>query len=148
MKKVIVTGGSGFIGSNLVNFLIKKKLFVINIDKLTYPSNIFNLKNKRNYRFYKLDINNQKKLKKIISKYRPKAIFNLAAETHVDRSIDGPKNFITSNIFGIFNVLEVIRDLKRKKINTKLIHVSTDEVYGDIKKGERSDLANLANDLL
>ena len=139
MKKVIVTGGSGFIGSNLVNFLIKKKLFVINIDKLTYPSNIFNLKNKRNYRFYKLDINNQKKLKKIISKYRPKAIFNLAAETHVDRSIDGPKNFITSNIFGIFNVLEVIRDLKRKKINTKLIHVSTDEVYGDIKKGERSD---------
>ncbi len=140
MKKIIVTGGSGFIGSNLINFLIKRKIFVINIDKLTYSSNRIKNKNrnKRNYKFYKLDINNKNKLVKIIRKYKPKAIFNLAAETHVDRSIDSPKNFISSNILGVFNLLEAIRYLKREKIKTKLIHISTDEVYGDIKKNERS----------
>ena len=140
MKKIIVTGGSGFIGSNLINFLIKRKIFVINIDKLTYSSNRIKNKNrnKRNYKFYKLDINNKNKLVKIIRKYKPKAIFNLAAETHVDRSIDGPKNFISSNILGVFNLLEAIRYLEREKIKTKLIHISTDEVYGDIKKNERS----------
>ncbi|OUX44362.1 dTDP-glucose 4,6-dehydratase [bacterium TMED277] len=141
MKKVIVTGGSGFIGSNLINFLIKKKLFVINVDKLTYSSNKYNNKNKNtnNYKFYKADINNKNKLTEIIKKHKPKAIFNLAAETHVDRSIDGPRNFINSNIFGVFNILEVIRSFKKKNINIKLIHVSTDEVYGDIKKNNRSD---------
>ena len=140
MKKVIVTGGSGFIGSNLVNFLIKRKFFVINIDKLTYSSNKYkeNQKSKRSYKFYKMDIGN-KNLKKIILKYKPKAIFNLAAETHVDRSIDGPKNFIQSNILGTFNLLETLRFLKKKKIEPKLIHISTDEVYGDIKKNFRSD---------
>ena len=140
MKKIIVTGGSGFIGSNLINFLIKRKIFVINIDKLTYSSNRIKNKNrnKRNYKFYKLDINNKNKLVKIIRKYKPKAIFNLAAETHVDRSIDGPKNFISSNILGVFNLLEAIRYLEKEKIKTKLIHISTDEVYGDIKKNERS----------
>ena len=140
MKKVIVTGGSGFIGSNLVNFLIKRKFFVINIDKLTYSSNKYkeNLKSKRSYKFYKMDIGN-KNLKKIIQKYKPKAIFNLAAETHVDRSIDRPKNFIQSNILGTFNLLETLRFLKKRKIEPKLIHISTDEVYGDIKKNLRSD---------
>ena len=141
MKKIIVTGGSGFIGSNLVNFLIKKKYFVINIDKLTYSSNklAHKVKTKKNYKFYKLDINNRKELTKIIIKYKPKAIFNLAAETHVDRSIDGPKQFINSNILGTYNLLESIKISKKKKINTKLIHISTDEVYGDIKKNKRSD---------
>ena len=140
MKKIIVTGGSGFIGSNLVNFLIKKKYFVINIDKLTYASNKkvhFNKSNKF-YKFYKLDLNNQKKIIKLIRKYKPRAIFNLAAETHVDRSIDGPKNFIDTNVLGTFNLLESIRYLKKNKINTKLIHISTDEVYGDIKGSKRS----------
>ena len=140
MKKIIVTGGSGFIGSNLINFLIKRKIFVINIDKLTYSSNKHKNKNRnsKNYKFYKLDINNKIKLAKIIRKYKPEAIFNLAAETHVDRSIDGPKNFISSNILGVFNLLETIRYLEREKIKTKLIHISTDEVYGDMKKNERS----------
>ena len=139
MKKIIVTGGSGFIGSNLVNFLIKKKYFVINLDKLTYSSNKLDAsrRNKNNYKLIKLDINN-KKLIKIIKKYKPKAIFNLAAETHVDRSIDGPKNFIHTNINGTFNLLESLRFLNKKKISPKLIHISTDEVYGDIKKN-RSD---------
>ena len=140
MKKIIVTGGNGFIGSNLVNFLLNKKFFVINIDKNKYSNNSYllnNLKNK-NYRFYKLDINS-KKLFKIISKYKPSAIFNLAAETHVDRSIDSPQDFIYSNILGTFNILEQIRKYKKKfRKNLKLIHVSTDEVYGDIIKKERS----------
>ena len=140
MKKIIVTGGSGFIGSNLVEFLIKKKFFVINLDKLTYSSNNYEnkIKNKKNYKLIKLDIANRKKIEKIILKFKPKAIFNLAAETHVDRSIDGPDKFIHSNIYGTFSILESLKHLKKKKITPKLIHVSTDEVYGDIKKGYRS----------
>ena len=140
MKKIIVTGGSGFIGSNLVNFLIKKKFFVINVDKLTYSSNKLDTsyRNRKNYKFIKLDINN-KKLTEIIKKYKPSAIFNLAAETHVDRSIDGPKNFIHTNIYGTFNLLESLRSLSKKRISPKLIHISTDEVYGDIKIGRTSE---------
>ena len=141
MKKIIVTGGSGFIGSNLVNFLIRKKFFVINLDKLTYSSNKYHNKNRssKNYKFIKVDIVNKEKITKIIKKYKPKVIFNLAAETHVDRSIDGPYNFIQTNINGAFSLLESLRFLKKKKINPKLVHISTDEVYGDIKKSERSD---------
>ena len=140
MKKVIVTGGSGFIGSNLVNFLIEKKFYVINLDKLTYSSNTYKnkLRNKKNYKLIKIDIINKKKITKIITKYKPDVIFNLAAETHVDRSIDGPKNFIQTNIVGTFSLLEALRQLQKRKINPKLIHVSTDEVYGDIKKNYRS----------
>ena len=138
---MIVTGGSGFIGSNLVNFLIQKKYFVINIDKLTYSSNRYDEKkrNKKFYKHYRIDIKNKKKLLEIIKKNSPKAIFNLAAETHVDRSIDGPKAFIDTNINGTFNLLEAIRYLKKRNKDCKLIHISTDEVYGDIKGNLRSD---------
>ena len=135
MKKVIVTGGLGFIGSNLINILVEK-YFVINIDKVTYASNFKNIHpNIKNYKFYKKDINNKVFIKNILKKYKPSIIFNLAAETHVDRSIDGPKKFIESNILGVFNLLESIRDYKKK---IKLIHISTDEVYGDIKKKYKS----------
>ena len=140
MKKVIVTGGNGFIGSNLINFLLNKKFFVINIDKNKYSNGSYLLNNRkiRNYKFFKLDINS-KKIFNIFVKYKPEAIFNLAAETHVDRSIDSPKDFIYSNINGTFNILEQLRKIKKKyKKNFKLIHVSTDEVYGDLKKNERS----------
>ena len=140
MKKVIVTGGNGFIGSNLIIFLLKKKYFVINIDHNKYSKNSYLLKdiNKKRYKFFRLDINN-KKILTIFKKYKPDAIFNLAAETHVDRSIDRPKDFISSNILGTFNILEQIRIYKKKyKRDIKLIHVSTDEVYGDLKKNERS----------
>ena len=128
MKKVIVTGGSGFIGSNLVDYLIKKRYFVINVDKLTYSSNRYSnkVRNNKNYKLIKIDIINQKQITKIIKKYRPSAIFNLAAETHVDRSIDGPKNFIHTNINGTFNLLEALIFLQKKKIIPKLIHISTD----------------------
>ena len=141
MKKIVITGGNGFIGSNLVNFLIKKKFFVINIDKNKYSKGSYLLKNikNKNYKFYNFDINN-KKILKIFNEYQPDAIFNLAAETHVDRSIDSPKDFIYSNIHGTFNILEQIRNYKKKnKKKIRLIHISTDEVYGDLKKNERSD---------
>ena len=141
MKKIIVTGGSGFIGSNLVNFLIKKKYFVINIDKLTYSSNKFDdpIRNKGNYRLFKFDINNKNKLINVIKKSKPLAIFNLAAETHVDRSIDGPSAFIQTNILGTFNLLESLRFFQKRNLKIRLIHISTDEVYGDIKNSLRSN---------
>ena len=141
MKKIIVTGGSGFIGSNLVDYLINKKYFVINLDKLTYASNVYKstIRTPKNYRLIKVDIVNKNRITKIIKKYNPKVIFNLAAETHVDRSIDGPSNFVHTNINGMFGLLESLRFLQKKGITPKLIHVSTDEVYGDIKKGFKSD---------
>ena len=135
MEKIIITGGLGFIGSNLINIL-KDKYFIINIDKVSYASNFKNIDlNIKNYKFYKQDINNKIFIKNILEKYNPSIIFNLAAETHVDRSIDGPKSFIDSNILGVFNLLESIRNYKKK---IKLIHISTDEVYGDIKKNYKS----------
>ena len=143
MKKIIITGGSGFIGGNLVNFFIKKKYFVINIDKLSYSGINFNLKNinKKLYRFVKADINNRKIVIETLKQYKPFVVFNLAAETHVDRSIDVPKPFIHSNINGVFNLLEAIRFYNKISINkTKLVHISTDEVYGDIfNKAIRAD---------
>jgi len=143
MKKVLVTGGSGFIGSNLVKYLLKKKYFVINVDKLNYcanPFNLYSVKKNKNYVFYKTDINNRKKILKILKKYKPVCIFNLAAESHVDRSIDKPENFIKSNILGVYNLLESILIHKKKnKKNIKLIHVSTDEVYGDLIVGKSKE---------
>ena len=135
MKKIIVTGGLGFIGSNLINIL-QKKYFIINIDKVSYASNHSNIDpNIKNYKFYKQDINNKTFIKNILKKYNPSIIFNLAAETHVDRSIDEPKKFLESNILGVFNLIEAVRSYKKK---IKLIHISTDEVYGDIKKNHKS----------
>ena len=140
MKKVIVTGGLGFIGSNLIDLLLKKKFNVLNIDKITYSSNFYNTKeyrNSKNYKFIKLDIKD-KRLKKILFKYKPNCIFNLAAETHVDRSIDNPESFIQSNIVGVYNLLENFK-IYSQKYNSKLIHISTDEVYGDILTGRSSE---------
>ena len=135
MEKIIVTGGLGFIGSNLINIL-KNKYFIVNIDKVSYASNFKNIEqNIKNYKFYRQDINNKIFIKSIINKYNPSIIFNVAAETHVDRSIDGPKQFIESNFLGVFNLLESIRYYKNK---IKLIHISTDEVYGDIKRNHKS----------
>ncbi|MBD1141135.1 dTDP-glucose 4,6-dehydratase [Pelagibacterales bacterium SAG-MED39] len=141
MKKVIVTGGLGFIGSNLIELLLEKKYKVINIDKNTYSSNFYNVKEfkkNKNYSFIKCDIANRK-LAKIINKHRPIGIFNLAAETHVDRSIDGPESFIQSNIIGVFNILEIFRKFSVKNKKSRLVHISTDEVYGDILTGRTKE---------
>ena len=139
-KKIVVTGGLGFIGSNLIELLLKKNFYVINIDKITYSSNFYNTREfnqNKNYTFIKCDINSNK-IKNILFKYKPSCIFNLAAETHVDRSIDNPSHFINSNINGIYNILECFKKYYEKYKKTKLIHISTDEVYGDVLEG-RSD---------
>ena len=143
MKKVVVTGGSGFIGSNLIQLLLKKNFFVINIDKSSYSANPYNVKNfkkNKNYLFFKLDINNKQKIFKILKKYKPIGIFNLAAETHVDRSIDDAENFIKSNVLGVYNLLEAIRKLEdRIKNKLRFLQISTDEVYGDIPENKKAD---------
>ena len=139
-KNIIVTGGLGFIGSNLIEFLLEKKFFVLNIDKVTYSSNFYNVKKfkaSKNYKFIKSDIGNIK-MKNILFKYKPICVFNLAAETHVDRSIDNPKSFIQNNIVSVHNLLENFR-LFSKRYKSKLIHISTDEVFGDILKGRASE---------
>ena len=123
-KKIIVTGGLGFIGSNLVNLLIKQKYSVINLDRVSYSSNFYNtkdIKDLKNYTFIKCDINNKSRLLEIFLKYKPACIFNLAAETHVDRSIDGPKDFINNNILGVFNLLEAFRKFAKKYKKTRVL---------------------------
>jgi len=141
MKKIIVTGGLGFIGSNLIQLLLKKKFYVINVDKATYSSNFYNTKEyivNKNYKFIKCDINS-KKIKDIFLKFKPSCIFNLAAETHVDRSIDSPEDFIQSNIIGVYNILESFKVYSKKNNTAKLIHISTDEVYGDVLTGRSNE---------
>ncbi len=137
MKRFIVTGGYGFIGSNLIRLLLKKKYKVLNIDNLSYSAQKYNLKDiiAKNYQFKKIDINNKKALIKIFNKFKPHGIFNLAADTHVDRSIDNSFNFIKNNILGVYNLLEAIKVYKNK---LRLVHISTDEVYGDILGSIRS----------
>ena len=142
MHRVLVTGGLGFIGSNLIKLLIKQKYSVINIDKISYSSNFYNtkeFKKNKKYKFIKCDIQNKKKILQILNKYKPLGIFNLAAETHVDRSIDGPQNFIYSNILGVFSLLESFKKYYKKNKNIKLIHISTDEVFGDVLKGRSKE---------
>jgi dTDP-glucose 4,6-dehydratase len=143
---ILVTGGAGFIGSNFIaNWLSHSRELIINIDKLTYAGNLENLtpvKKFKNYIFKRGDICDYNFLTSIFKKHRPRAIINFAAETHVDRSILYSKKFIDTNIYGVFQLLEVSRhyfhSLKGlNNSNFRFLHVSTDEVYGDLTLSEK-----------
>lgn len=141
-KKILITGGAGFIGSALVRYILNEtEHSVINIDKLSYSGNLESLRsieNSKNYTFKQIDICNVKDLERVFKDKQPDIVMHLAAESHVDRSIDGPRVFIQTNIVGTFNLLEVARTYWQalkddKKEKFRFIHVSTDEVYGDLK---------------
>ncbi len=141
IKNVLVTGGAGFIGSNLINYLFYQTDFagrIINVDKLTYAGNLNNLKEiesdykSKRYFFEKVDICDFKNIKKIFEHYEIDTVIHLAAESHVDRSILGPAEFIQTNIIGTFNLLEIVRGFWKGKEDVLFHHVSTDEVYGSL----------------
>lgn len=140
-KIIMVTGGAGFIGSALVRYLINEmQCQVINVDKLTYAGNLENLKtvaDNNRYHFEQVDICNSNAIERIFRQYQPDFVMHLAAESHVDRSIDGPADFIQTNIVGTYNLLEQARSYWSTLQNDKrqafrFHHISTDEVYGDL----------------
>jgi len=144
-KTIIVTGGAGFIGSELIRYLIENtKYKVVNIDKLTYSGNLeslISIESNPNYIFEQIDICDENELKRVFAEHKPDIVMHLAAESHVDRSIDGPKDFIHTNIFGTFVLLEQAKNYWQKLQGTKkedfrFLHVSTDEVYGDLNGKE------------
>ena len=141
-NKILVTGGSGFIGSNFIHYLINNTDYqrIINLDKLTYAGNtenLINIQDNTRYKFIKGDICDKQCIKKIFQDYSPNKIVHFAAETHVDRSIDGPKDFINTNIVGTSILLEeslsYYNKLKKlSKSSFKFHHISTDEVFGSL----------------
>ncbi|NGP76944.1 dTDP-glucose 4,6-dehydratase [Balneolaceae bacterium YR4-1] len=140
MLKILVTGGAGFIGSNLLLFLHEKFPYYqfLNIDKLSYASDLSYLdaiSDSDRYQFRKIDITDRDKVKESIRDFQPEGVFHLAAESHVDNSIKGPEPFILSNVVGTFNLLEECRQLWQEDEQTwqnRFLHVSTDEVYGTL----------------
>ena len=150
--KIIITGGCGFIGGTLIRkLLINKFNYILNIDKFGYASDhkaiddLLKEKNYNNYKFYRLDLKDKKKLFEIINSFKPDLIMHLAAESHVDRSINDPEIFIESNILGTFNLLDATREYLQglnDKQKSKFIfhHISTDEVFGSLgHKGKFSE---------
>ena len=145
-KKILVTGGAGFIGSNLIIRLLELSCYeVFNLDKISYASDkeaieIFlteNIEKKNKYEFIQADLYDKNQIKSIIKSIKPNFIFNLAAETHVDRSIDSPRIFLESNVVGTFNLLEATHEYWKQlnideKLKFKFIHISTDEVFGSL----------------
>ncbi len=140
MKTILITGGAGFIGSHVVRLFVNKypSYRIVNLDKLTYAGNLENLKdieNFENYIFEKGDIIDSNFLQKLFKKYNFDGVIHLAAESHVDRSITNPMEFIMTNVVGTVNLLNVCKDSWRSEKNNKLFyHVSTDEVYGSLGK--------------
>ena len=136
MKTIFITGGAGFIGSALVRYLIQHTDYrVVNIDKLTYAGNLESLasvSSHLHYVFEQTDIVDQKAIEGLFVKYQPQAILHLAAESHVDRSIDGPATFVQTNVVGTMSLLEAARHYQKKFPEFRFIHVSTDEVYGSL----------------
>ena len=141
-KTILVTGGAGFIGSALIRHIIKETQHsVVNVDKLSYSGNLESLKSidqNKGYIFEQVDICNENELNRVFKKNKPDVVMHLAAESHVDRSIDGPGDFIQTNIVGTFKLLEQSKIYWKslegsKKENFRFLHVSTDEVYGDLE---------------
>jgi dTDP-glucose 4,6-dehydratase len=142
---ILVTGGAGFIGSNFVALMINSSpLTVINLDKLTYAGNLATVEQfatSEQHIFVQGDIGDRQLLQNLLAKYQPRAIINFAAETHVDRSIDGPASFIETNINGTFNLLEAARQHWRNltapaRDEFRFLHISTDEVFGSLAPDE------------
>ncbi|ERH26447.1 dTDP-glucose 4,6-dehydratase [Aggregatibacter sp. oral taxon 458 str. W10330] len=142
MKKILVTGGAGFIGSAVVRHIIENTQdSVVNVDKLTYAGNLESLESVENnprYTFEQVDICDAKALARVFEQHKPDAVMHLAAESHVDRSIDGPAAFIETNIVGTYTLLEATRAYwntlsNEKKVAFRFHHISTDEVYGDLE---------------
>ena len=137
-KKILVTGGAGFIGSHVVRLLVNKypDYLIINIDKLTYagnPENLIDIEKKPNYLFEKIDINDEKKVFELFEKYKFDGVIHLAAESHVDRSISNPNEFIYTNVIGTLNLLNASKLIWEDKKEDKVFyHISTDEVYGSL----------------
>jgi len=138
---VFVTGGAGFIGSAVIRYLLDQtNASVVNIDKLTYAGNLASIPQgggNNRYAFAKVDICDGKKLRALFERHRPHAVMNLAAESHVDRSIDGPADFIQTNVVGTFSLLQETLHFWRnlavgERAEFRLLHVSTDEVYGSL----------------
>lgn len=140
--KILVTGGAGFIGSAVIRHIIKNTQdSVVNLDKLTYAGNLESLtevSDSDRYAFEQVDICDATELTRVFNQYQPDAVMHLAAESHVDRSIDGPAEFIQTNIVGTYTLLEAARAYwntlsESLKVNFRFHHISTDEVYGDLE---------------
>ena len=140
MKNILVTGGAGFIGSHLVRLLVNKypEYHIFNMDVLTYAGNLENLKDieaKENYTFVKCDICDFKKVKQIFEDYKIDSVIHLAAESHVDRSIEDPFSFAQTNVMGTLSLLQAAKSYWNENFTNKVFyHVSTDEVYGSLGK--------------
>src|SRR5690554_3930335 len=142
MRKILVTGGAGFIGSAVIRHIINNTNdLVVNVDKLTYAGNLESLasvSDNERYVFEQVDICNQVELERVFTEHQPDAVMHLAAESHVDRSIDGPAAFIETNIVGTYTLLEVARkywqqlDTETQR-SFRFHHISTDEVFGDLE---------------